>query len=76
MRGKSIVALAMVLLCFAVSDAWPQTVVNAAGAQNLEIAGAGDIEDSSFYGITTLNLLVGGIAITFSGWILSKRKIL
>jgi hypothetical protein len=40
------------------------------------VVGAGDIEDNSFYGITTLNLLVGGIAITFSGWILSKRKIL
>ena len=76
MRGKSIVALAVVVFCLAISDVSAERVVDAGGAQNLEFAGAGDIEDNSFYGITTLNLLVGGIAITFSGWILSKRRIL
>ncbi len=74
MRGMSIVALAMVLFCFAASDAWPEGVASNGRVQNLEFAGAGDIESSNFYGITTLNLLAGGIAITFSGWFLSKRK--
>lgn len=76
MRAKSIVALAMVLLCLAGSNAWPKVVANANRGRKLELAGAGDIDDNSFYGTTTLNILVGGVAITLSGWILSKRKIL
>ena len=65
MRVKSIVALVIAVLCLAVSSAWAEAVVN-----------TGDIEESNFYGITTLNLLVGGVAVTFCAWILSKRKIL
>ncbi len=76
MRGKLIVALAMVILCFALSDVWAEAVVGGGRAQNTEFAGVGDVEDSSFYGVTTLNVLVGGIAITFSGWLLRKRRIL
>ncbi len=74
MRGKLIVALAMVILCFALSDIRAETAVSGGRAQNIEFAGAGDIEDNSFYGVATLNLLVGGVAITFSGWLLGRRK--
>ena len=76
MKARLIIALAVALLCFAVSDARPQVVACTGKIQHLELAGAGDVDRNSFYGTTTLNLLVGGVAITFSGWILSKRKLL
>ncbi len=52
MRGKLIVALAMVILCFALSDIRAETAISGGRAQNIEFAGVGDIEDNSFYGVS------------------------
>lgn len=66
--------LVIVILCLHLSGVLAEAVVRGGRAHNIELAGVGDIEDNSFCRITTLNVLAGGVAVTFSGWLLRKRK--
>jgi len=74
MRGKSIAVLVIVILCLYLCGVRTEAAVNGGRSHNIELAGVGDVEDTNLYRITTLNVLAGGVAVTFSGWLLRKRK--
>ncbi|MHC4121410.1 MAG: hypothetical protein ACYSWO_28390 [Planctomycetota bacterium] len=74
MRGKSIIVWVIVILCFALSNAWAGLGFNDRQVADIDFAVAADAEDHSFSKLTTLNLLAGCIGITFSGWLLRKRR--
>ena len=62
------------MLCFAIGDLRADTFNNDGRGYKIYFAGIGNAEDNNFNKITTLNVLVGSIGITFCGWILQKRK--
>lgn len=74
MRGKSIVPLLVLILCLAASSSWANLVFVNGGSHGVDFVGTHYVENSSLCRITTLNVLVGSIGITFSGWLLRKRK--
>ncbi len=74
MRGRPIIMWVIVILCFALSYAWAGPVFNDGQVSDIEFAAAADVDEYSFSKITTLNLLAGCIGITFSGWLLGKRR--
>ena len=75
MRGRLTIVLVMVILCFASSGVWSDLVSNDGQVHNIDFAVTTDVDDKSPNKITTLHLLVGGIGITFSGWLLRRRSI-
>ncbi len=74
MTGKSIIVVMMVILCFASSNVWAGPVFKDGRVHNIDFAATTDVDSNTFSKITILNLLVGGIAITFCGWLLRKRR--
>lgn len=74
MRGKSITVLLAIVFCFAISDVCAGFASNHGPVSGIDFAAARDVDDDNFGKITTLNLLVGSIGITFSGWLLRKRR--
>ena len=74
MIGKSIIVLMVVILCFASSNVWADFVLKDGRVHNIDFAVATDVDNNTFGKITVLNLLVGGIGITFCGWLLRKRR--
>lgn len=74
MRGKSIIVWVIIILCFALSNAWAGLAFNDRQVTSIDFAVTADAEDHSFSKLTTLNLLAGCIGITFSGWLIRKRS--
>ena len=74
MRGKRITVLLAIVFCFAISDVWAGLGSSDGSVSSIDLAATRDANDNNFGKITTLNLLVGSIGITFSGWLLRKRR--
>jgi hypothetical protein len=74
MTGKSIVVLMMIILCIALSNVWASSVFKDGRVHNIDFAATTDVNSNTFSEIIIVNLLVGGIAITFCGWLLRKRR--
>lgn len=74
MIGKSIILLMLVVLCFAAFNVWADSASKDGRVRNIDLAVTTDVDNSTFGKITILNLLAGGIGITFCGWLLRKRR--
>ena len=78
MRRKSILALAAAILCFASSDVLADLVCEIGGVHKTDSANSTDVDDNSPGKSTSWNLLLGGLAVVFSGtafsgWLQRRR---